>query len=306
MDKRWDVLGFGAVAVDELVMVERHPEPDSKNHVLAHRREGGGLTGTALVAVARLGGRAAYCGVLGDDELARYTLQELEREGVDCGQVLRQAGAQPIHSFIIVVPSTGERTVLAYRGNTVVRPPGTLTADLIAGCRVLFVDHVGLEPALHAAPLARSLGIPVVADLESDSDSRVMELMAHVDHLVLGAGFAERLTGQAAPADAVRALGGPQRACVAVTHGGKGCWYAERGGLVRHIPALAVEARDTTGCGDVFHGAYALCMARGLSVEEAIRVATVTAGLKAMQPGGRTGIPDWETVQRALAQGGLP
>mgnify|MGYP002684345294 CR=1 FL=1 len=55
MDKRWDVLGFGAVAVDELVMVGRHPEPDSKNHVLAHRREGGGLTGTALVAVARLG-----------------------------------------------------------------------------------------------------------------------------------------------------------------------------------------------------------------------------------------------------------
>ena len=64
-----------------------------------------------------------------------------------------------------------------------------------------------------------------------------------------------------------------------------------------------MQAVDTTGCGDVFHGAYAACIARGESVARAVAVANVTAGLKATQPGGRSGIPDLETVERYLRAG---
>ena len=58
---------------------------------------------------------------------------------------------------------------------------------------------------------------------------------------------------------------------------------------------------STTGCGDVFHGAYAACIARDLDVAESIRFASATAALKAMQPGGRAGIPDRVTVEKFLA-----
>jgi sulfofructose kinase len=98
----------------------------------------------------------------------------------------------------------------------------------------------------------------------------------------------------------VRALDSPDRACCVVTAGERGCWYAERDGEVHHFPAYQVEVVDTTGCGDVFHGAYAASIARGEPVPTAIRIATATAGLKATQPGGRSGIPTRAAVEAFL------
>jgi len=86
-----------------------------------------------------------------------------------------------------------------------------------------------------------------------------------------------------------------------VTSGAQGCWYSERGGAVRHFPAFQVQAVDTTGCGDVFHGAYAACMAWGYGVERAIEVASAAAAIKATQPGGRSGIPTLPAVESFLA-----
>jgi len=68
------------------------------------------------------------------------------------------------------------------------------------------------------------------------------------------------------------------------------------------VPALKVAVVDTTGCGDVFHGAYAGALAKGRPLAEAVRIATVAAGLKAQQPGGREGIPDWAAVEAMLPQ----
>ncbi len=300
MDTRWDVLGFGVVAVDDFLYVEHHPLPDSKMPVLGHRREGGGLTGTALVAAARLGTRAAYAGVLGDDELSRFTIQELEREGVDCGPVLRREGAKPFHAIVIVDQATAQRSILFSAEGVTERQPEEITDDLIANCRVLFVDHFAIAAGLRAVELAHARGIPVVGDLEREGDPRLPDLMRQVDHLILSIRFAARVTGQSEPEAIVRALSGPERACCAVTAGERGCWYSERGGEVRHVPAFPVRVVDTTGCGDVFHGAYAACIAQGESVGTAILVATVAAALKATHPGGRSGIPSRAMVDNYL------
>ncbi len=299
----WDVLGFGAVAVDDLLYLDAFPEPGSKVQVQGARREGGGLAGTALVAAARLGARAAYAGVLGDDELSRFTLAELEQEGVDCSLVLRQPNARPHHSVILVDRSTGSRTVLSSRVGVVPPPAEMASIETIAACRVLFVDHTVAAFASKAVPLARQLGIPVVADLERVTPE-VLALLPLVDHLVVGERFAAQVTGECAPAAMVERLLVPGRAAVVVTAGERGCWYAGEGtgGEVRHQPALRVQVVDTTGCGDVFHGAYAAMLARGEPLARAVAVATVAAGLKATQPGGRSGIPDWATVVAACRQ----
>ena len=109
MTVRWDVLGFGAVAVDDLIYVDGYPAPNSKMPVRATERAGGGLAGTALVAASRLGPRAVYCGVLGSDELSRFTIEEFRREGVDCAPLLYRAEARPIHSIVIVDRCAGQR-----------------------------------------------------------------------------------------------------------------------------------------------------------------------------------------------------
>ena len=306
MSNQWDILGLGVVAVDDLLYVDRFPRPNTKMRIHSKRRQGGGLTATALVAAARLGARTAFIGVLGDDELSRFTIQEMEREGVDCTLVLRRPQARPIHAVIIVDRSTGERTILyTAEGQTLVTPE-EICADLIAGCGLLFVDFTADEAGLRAVELAHAHGIPVVADIEQESAPAMAEMIPLVDHLIVDVEMAGRVTGEAQPERMVRGLARPERACCVVTAGEQGCWYAEWGGAVHHFPAYQVDVVDTTGCGDVFHGAYAAGIAAGEAVPAAIKMATAAAGLKATQPGGRAGIPTRPIIEAFLRgqQGG--
>jgi sulfofructose kinase len=302
MAAMWDVLGFGAVTVDDVVFVDRYPMPDMKVTVLDKQRHGGGLVGTALVAAARLGARAAYAGVLGDDDLSRAVVAEFEREGVDCSPVLHRPEARPIHSIIIVDSTNGQRSILPSFVGVQWRGPEEMPEALIAACHVLFVDHHGAEGGLRAAELARAHSIPVVADIERENEPGVPELLPHIDHLIVGINYARRKTGADDPADAARALV-IGRACAVVTAGEQGCWYAEQGREVQHVPALKVNVVDTNGCGDVFHGAYAAYIAQGEPVRKAVEVATVAAGLKATKPGGRAGIPTRAVVDEVLTRG---
>jgi sugar/nucleoside kinase (ribokinase family) len=316
MSVRWDILGLGVVAVDDLLYVDCFPRPNTKMRIHSKRRQGGGLTATALVAAARLGARTAFMAVLGDDELSRFTLQEMERGGVDCAPVLRREEARPVHAVVIVDRSTGERTILYADDGVVPIRPEEIGADLIAGCRLLFVDFTAAEGGLRAVELAHAHGIPVVADIEQESAPCMADLIPLVDHLIVDAEMAGRATGETQPESMVRRLaqpspggaqphsGGarPERACTVVTAGEKGCWYAEWGGQVHHFPAYRVNVVDTTGCGDVFHGAYAACIAGGESVPAAIRIATAAAALKATQPGGRSGIPTRPVVEAFLRE----
>jgi sulfofructose kinase len=299
----WDVLGCGVVSIDELLYVEHYPPPDSKVLVVARDRQGGGLTGTALVAAARVGARCAFGGVLGSDELSEMARDELMREGVDCSAALRKPEARPCHSVIIVDRSTGSRNIFFSRDGVMTRSLAEITPALIARCRVMFVDNLDLDSALRMAEVADSLGIPVVSDLEYHEYARTAELFSHIHHLIAAENFALRLTGAVSAEEAVISLAQRHpRACTAVTAGERGCWFIEGRGPLQYQPAFRVPVVDTTGCGDVFHGAYAACLARGIGVAECIRFASATAALKATQPGGRAGIPDRATVERFLRE----
>jgi len=152
---------------------------------------------------------------------------------------------------------------------------------------------------VRAVELAHAHGIEVVGDVERLTIPGTEELIRQVDHLIVGVQLARLVTGGTEPEQMVEALG-TGRVCCAVTAGDRGCWYSERGAAVRHVPAYRVPVVDTTGCGDVFHGAYAACIARGETVAAAIQVATATAAIKATQPGGRAGIPSRAAVEGFL------
>jgi ribokinase len=298
--KTIDVLGLGAVAVDDLIYVEAYPPPDAKARVLRHERHCGGLAATALVAAARLGGRCAYAGLLGNDELSAFALACMKREGIDVSRVERKPSAGPVHSFIIVDQRRGTRNVFSYEPRVVgasLRTP----AALIVSCRVLLVDHLGVPGMLRAARLSRRAGIPVVADIESDRHPQIHRLLDLTDHLIASQSFAARITGAKSAEQAVRKLMRPDRQVAVVTCGAGGCWYLAHGSSTpKHQPAFRVRAVDTTGCGDVFHGAYAFALARGMALEERIRFAAATAALKATRPGGQAGIPSLRAVRRYL------
>jgi sugar/nucleoside kinase (ribokinase family) len=298
MEKTRDVLGLGIVAVDDLLYLERFPTPDSKIRLLGRERQCGGLTATALVAASRLGARTSFAGSLGDDELSRFAAERLRAAGVDLSMMRILEGARPCHSTIIVEGSAKTRTILfsveGFVGASEEHPP----AETIRSARVLFVDHGGVAGMIRAASIARAAGVPVVADLEREEDPRFGELLSLVDHPILSRDFARRITGEEDPARAALRLWASGRETVVVTAGGEGAFWvaADDPTRIRHLPAYPVEVVDTTGCGDVFHGAYAAALARGCGVEERIRFASAAAALKATAPGGQAGIPTGEAV----------
>jgi len=166
---------------------------------------------------------------------------------------------------------------------------------------VLFVDNIGVSGMTRAARIARRSGIPVVADFDSAHDPQFFELLPLADHLIISATFAKTLTGEAAPAKAATKLCLGSRQVVVVTSGAKGCWYLAAGGTApKHQAAFKVKAVDTTGCGDVFHGAYAAGLAWGMELAERIRFAAAAAALKATEPGGQAGIPLRAVVEKFL------
>ena len=302
-----DILGLGAVTIDDLIYVDEYPPADAKIPVQRSERHCGGLTGTALVAAARLGLKTAYAGVLGVDDLSNFLVQCMADEGVDMTHARRRPGVYPIHAFIVVDENKHTRNVFVdlsgESGADAAWPPETL----LRSTRVLFVDHIGVPGMIRAARICRAAGIPIVADFERSEAPAFTELLSLIDHLILSQSFATKLTGEASPAIAARALWTDARETVIITGGSAGCWFINKKDplTVCQQRAFKVEAVDTTGCGDVFHGAYAAGLADGLDVRERIVFASAAAALKATRPGGQTGIPTRDVVKAFLSQATL-
>ena len=301
---RFDILGLGAVAVDDLLYVDEYPPAESKVRVRRRVRQCGGLTGTALVAAARLGSRCAYVGMLGDDELSRFVINGLTREGIDLTHRVRRVDARPCHSTVIVDRQRKTRTIFAAVEGPIGADHLLPEADLIRAAGVLLIDHHGLQGTIRAARIAWEAGVGVVADLERDPGPPFDELLPLVDHLIISKKFARELTSIDDPAGAAAKLHTFDSQSVVITCGSAGCWYVDatcRQGP-RHCPAFEVEVVDTTGCGDVFHGAYASALARGEDQHRRVTLASAVAALKATQEGGQAGCPSLATVNQFLQE----
>jgi ribokinase len=297
MNKRWDVLGIGSATVDDLLFLPSYPVPDTKNKLDRVERYGGGLVATALVAVARFGGRAAFAGVLGDDDISRWVETDLAREGVDVSVVARNTEARPIHAFIVVESATQTRTIMYTVDGRTGADDELPTAETIHAAKVLLIDDVGTDAIMRPTQIALDAGIPVVADFEWTHNPALVQMP---DHLIVSQRFASRFTGAATPAGAAQRLWHDQREVVVITCGSEGCWVLTAEGQPIHQAAFPVQVVDTTGCGDVFHGAYAAALTWNFSLTERIRFATAAAALKATRAGGRQGIPTREKVEAFL------
>jgi sugar/nucleoside kinase (ribokinase family) len=303
MEKRFDVISLGNCAVDDLIYVPRYPVADSKLRVQRSERQCGGLAATALVAAARLGARCAYAGALGHDELSRFVESTFEREGIDTSYLVRRDDASPVHSRIIVGTETGTRNIFYEVKGHSGADENLPSDEFIRAAKVLLIDPWGEAGTLCAAQIARDAGIPVVSDIERNDFATFEQLFQLSSHLITSADFALEFTREGTPEAAALALWSETREAVVVTCGSTGSFvvskeYSDRD--PHQHGSFSVEVVDTTGCGDVFHGAYAAALAEGLPIDERIRLASATAALKATKPGGQSGIPTRAFVDEFL------
>jgi len=288
--KKFDVIGLGSLAVDFIGGIEEWPTPGTKNGLTDFNIYDGGLTGTALTTVARLGGRAAYIGKAGESEMAVRAINALKSEGIDLSMVIKDPASEPIIAIVFTSSDDKERNVFFQKSNLRFPFPEEIPdKNWSKKTKVFITDHVAGDAGVYAAKKAISEGVDVVVDIERLQDN-VTGLLENASHIIVGEKFARGYSGSDSFGDQVRSLRKKDYQVVIVTLGENGCNCTVDGGNIR-IPGFKVQVVDTTGCGDVFHGAYSYCIARGEKPYEACVVANAAAALKARFMGGRTGIP---------------
>jgi sulfofructose kinase len=299
----FDVVGVGLNATDTVLTVPRFPAYGGKVPFTREFYSVGGQVATAMVACAALGLRAKYIGTVGDDERGRIQMESLCASGIDLTHVQQRAGCANQSAYIVVDESTGERTIFWNRPNCLAISPAEIAPDQITCARLLHIDGHDTAAVEHAARIARGHGIPVTVDVDTiyPGFERVLPL---VDYLIGSAEFPKRWTGVEDPIEALTAI---HKSCgmrvAAMTLGAYGA-LAYAGGRFHYSPAFAVECVDTTGAGDVFHGAFCYSVLQHMPIAAALEFSNAMAALNCTAPGARGRIAGVEEVLR-FAQSGM-
>jgi sulfofructose kinase len=294
------VVCLGTVVADHTFWVEEIPQPPAKATARAYRLGPGGLAANAAIAVARLGGRAAFWGRVGDDLNGEPLAEALAEEGVDVTALRRVSGARTPVSAVLV-DRAGERTTLSFRGEGLDRDPSWLPLGALDGAAALLCDPRWPEGAAAALEAARARGVLSVLDAEKSETRILVDLVPRADHAVFSIAGLQIFAPGVQPAEGLRrALARGHTRLAAVTRGERSTLWMTRDDMrLRETPSFRIEATDTTGAGDVFHGAYALAIAEGQDRAAAMRFAAAAGALRARD--GRT--PTRAMVEALLAEG---
>jgi sugar/nucleoside kinase (ribokinase family) len=281
------------------MFVDAYPAENSKTETELLIESGGGPAANAAWLLGHWGVPTAFAAVVGRDDYGAKAVKELVDAGVDCRLVEQRTHHSTPLSFIIINRNTGSRTVV----NRKVPGAGLrLTRPSLHGLDPQFLLFDGHELDASLAAMEAFPSAVTVLDAGSLREGTAA-LAAKVHYLICSERFAAQVTGEAdvlahQPA-CLRRLRELYGNVVVVTLGAKGAIF-DNGEDEGHLPALSVEARDTTAAGDVFHGAFAYALLKRLTLQKALRLATVAAGLSVQRQGGRPSVPQLKTVLERL------
>ena len=297
--RSFDVIGVGFSTVDYLGIVDEYPPPDdAKIPMSEFSKQGGGLVATALVTLSRLGARTAFIGKIGDDELGDFMKNQFEQEKVDVTHVVTEPEATSPFAFVIVDRATGRRTILWNRSGVSPLRACEMDREFVVSGRILHVDGLQMEAALAAARWAREADMTVVLDGDTVRTG-IDELVRLTDVLIASSVFAAGFTGEEDVRKAMQKMRSLGPDIVGVTMGADGYIMSWENNILR-IPAFEVDVVDTTGAGDVFHGAFVYGLMESWSLEKTAQFASAVAAMKCRKLGGRAGIPTLDEVTEFL------
>lgn len=279
------VVGLGACVLDTLINCDKYPTEDTKQKAESIFLAGGGPVGNALVVMSKLGIKADVIGAFADDNAGIYLLEDFQKYKVGIQHTIRVPNTTSFTSYIVLSENTQTRTCVFDRG-TVPDNPDNVCLYALDDATVLHLDGNYLESAIGAAKYAKEKGVKVSLDA-GGLYSGIERLLPYVDILIPSAEFALGFTGQDTIAGAMDVLYqkyAPE--VLVVTNGSKGGYYYENGQAVSYN-SVKVNAVDTNGAGDTFHGAFIVAYCEQKSVKDCCEFASKVAAYKCTKKGAR-------------------
>ena len=280
------VIGLGACVYDTLINCDYYPTEDTKLKANGVFIAGGGPVGNALYVMAKLNVNASVLGAFAPDNAGKYLLEDFSKNGVDVSNAVVLPNATSFTSFILLSEQGKSRTCVFDRG-TVADDPSKLDYSCIEGASVLHLDGNYLNCAIEAAKIAKEKGVKVSLDAGGLYQG-IENLIPYVDILIPSGEFAKGFTKTDDIPSEMKILKekyNPE--ILVVTDGANGGYYYD-GDTIKTYRNFKVQAVDTNGAGDTFHGAFITAYLEGKDVLSCSEFASATSAYKCLHKGVRT------------------
>lgn len=289
------VVGIGSALFDILMTADCFPKEDTKLQGRDTKVQCGGPCATALVAMCKLGVQSEYMGTLGDDMYGSFILGEFRKYGVACDRVRRVQNTQSFHSFVLLNLSNTSRTCIWSKGTVPAPQSSDIDLQTLKNAKYLHLDGHQLDTAIFAAQKAHEYGVKVSHDAGGTYPG-IERLLPYDDVLIPSEEFSLKITQSADAREAAKKLDAQYHPeTLIITQGSRGGFIWQDGRELRY-PVYPVQAVDSNGAGDTFHGAFVAARIRGMDVYDAACFASATSALKCTRFGAQQGIPHFDEV----------
>ena len=297
-----DIIGLGVSVIDIVLNVKQMPTWENPRVVKNFTIGDGGPAATACIVASKMGMHVGFIGAFGTGDMAERKLRVLREADVDISHVVRRDMREGHIMVIFVQEKTGERyfspPIDAPRPKPI--QPEELDHDYVTSGQYLHLDGIHhSEAALQAARWIHEAGKTVVLDAATTHKpipEPMQAIVAETDVLICGSGFGPTLTGQEDIWEAGRAILDIGPRIVVQTEGIKGSYTVTRDEEF-HTPAFRIPVIDTTGAGDVFHGAYLLGLVKGWSLRRIASFSSAVSAIHSTVLGNQKGIPTVAEVE---------
>ena len=299
------IIGLGCIAFDQILATNAKWK-DEKGKIVRREFRFGGNVRNSLVAVASLGVKAAYIGTMSGEVKWKSALDDFKENGVSTEFVDFSDKSHPAEATIVIT-GDGERFIVY--DDTPLHHLGLPSEDKIekalAGADLLLVD-AGICPpgTLDVIKRCADLKIPIILDAEQFFIEKkiIQEMIALSTDLILPLNFARQVSGKEEVSEVINSFCNDSKNLVVITEGAKGCYFREKGSsITQHVSAYEINAIDTNGTGDIFHGAYAYGLLNGMKTIENLEFASAAAASVASLPHGSVRKPSLSMIKEFIS-----
>jgi sugar/nucleoside kinase (ribokinase family) len=284
------IIGIGAATWDRLMVVPDFPAQEGVSQASASAEQGGGPVATALAVLAVLGSHTVLLDAQGDDAIGRMILADLADLGVDTSRVRSHQGCQSATAQILVRQRDGARHIHFMPATGPELSPLEVDDELVRGAALLHINGRHEGAAAAAVMTARNAGVPISFDGGAGRWRESLRQFVLTSSIrIVAKDFALKFAATSSLESAARKLLAGAPALLVITDGIKGSWVWSDEGEHFHQPAFpASPVMDTTGCGDVFHGAFLHGWFRNWTLRQSAEFASRVASETVRQLGGRS------------------